>query len=474
MSSSTVIAKDPGRLFEENIILKQKIGKVKRSIEDMSIFDVDGQDGAGRDSNWKMHAKRWILRPITVFGVLGIVLAIVVVSLLVSNFSATRSSLREAVAANVKASALKTQNNKGLTTCTDAATAKTFPDLDYALFGYNILKGYPMAIGHDPGLTRPIFDSDYSKGKRTADCRYHLPDGLIVVPDISCVTSFTSEIIQDQYQLTRSLAASAEVSGGGWGAVFSASAEYRKNSAEVGSKETVYVNSQAKCDYYISMIDEMQPPPLSKSFLMKAALLKKKSDVFDFFDYYGTHYLKQVTFGARLIYENKMTKSKYKELEQSSISVSMSASYSGIVRVAGSASLSEKEARQAKEFRSRVETSTISVGAPPPPNGSTSQWASEVKDNPVPTKYKMAGIEELFTKKYMEGQDASERAKNDESDPDKCKEKCRQDKKCIAYTFSKPVSKPECKLYQQQAITEGSIKFKVGSFLEFYTNKTMV
>ena len=280
---------------------------------------------------------------------------------------------------------------------------RTFPDIDYALFGYNIMRGYPLAIGHDPGLTRPIFQSDYSGRIMTSDDRFYVPHGLVIVPDVSCVTSFSSSIIQDQYQLTKSLSASASVSGGGWGASFAASADYKKKSSEVSSKEAVYVNSKAECDYYMSMIDEMQPPSLSKSFLMMARTIKKQSDVFKLLDYYGTHYLKQVTFGARLVYENKMTKSSFKTFSESSYSVTASAGYSGIVRVEGSGSLSKAEKTQASLFRSSVETSTISVGAPPPPDGSTNRWASAVKENPVPTKFYMADIQDLFTQKFMGG-----------------------------------------------------------------------
>ena len=56
---------------------------------------------------------------------------------------------------------------------------RSFPDLDYALFGYNILRGYPLAVGHDPGLTHPIFRHNYNEGMHTADCRYHVPKGYI-------------------------------------------------------------------------------------------------------------------------------------------------------------------------------------------------------------------------------------------------------------------------------------------------------
>ena len=48
----------------------------------------------------------------------------------------------------------------------------TFPDVDFALLGYNILKGYPNAHGHDPGFTFPNCVADYTAGEKTADCRY--------------------------------------------------------------------------------------------------------------------------------------------------------------------------------------------------------------------------------------------------------------------------------------------------------------
>ena len=34
---------------------------------------------------------------------------------------------------------------------------KVFPNLDFALMGYHILKGFPLTSGTDSGLTKPIF-----------------------------------------------------------------------------------------------------------------------------------------------------------------------------------------------------------------------------------------------------------------------------------------------------------------------------
>ena len=49
------------------------------------------------------------------------------------------------------------RNDHLLQDCQHGGFKKSFPDLDYALMGYNVLKGYPMALGHDPGFTQPIF-----------------------------------------------------------------------------------------------------------------------------------------------------------------------------------------------------------------------------------------------------------------------------------------------------------------------------
>ena len=392
-------SKDKSELFEENIRLKQSVSNIKHSLDTVSVMTMDDIQTLGRGKRrWANIKARCRISPICTLVVIAVLTAAVAVYLLVGNYRLTKNA--SAVAAAAKAT--KATQWSGPQGCL-SGTKQMFPDIDYALFGYNIIRGYPMAVGHDPGLTRPIFKADYNGKKHTADCKYSIPKGLTVVPDISCVTSFSSETIRDSYQLAKSLEASAEVSGGGWNAEFSASAEYKQKSNEVSSKESVYINSIAKCDYYLSIMDEVKPPPLDESFIEKAKTLKTKQDVFNFFEYYGTHYLKEVTFGARLIYESKMTNSDFSSLSEKSFSVSISASYDGVARVAGKASLSADEKKQAQEFRSKTQTKTISVGAPPPANGSTDDWASTVKDSPVPTKFKMGEIEELFSKKFMGG-----------------------------------------------------------------------
>ncbi|XP_060596103.1 uncharacterized protein LOC132750178, partial [Ruditapes philippinarum] len=280
----------------------------------------------------------------------------------------------------------------------------SFPDIDYALMGYNILRGFPLATGHDPGFTYPIFAANYENGKQTADCRYSVPQGLVVVPDVSCITSFTSKIVQTQYEFANSLSVSASVSGGGWGVSFSASAGYKKSSSEISTGESVFILSSASCNYYFSKLVKRSPPPLDPVFLSWVKRLSRtnSTDVYlEFLDTYGTHFPTEVTFGARFTYEHKMTSKEYKTQSENQVNVAVSASYSGIVNVGGGFSMDSSQKEKASEFSKSVETKTISVGAAPPANGDAMTWASTVKDSPVPSSYKLASIEELFTEKYM-------------------------------------------------------------------------
>ena len=406
--------KDPSELFQENIRLKRTVAEMRKSVDPAVLESMDDMHEADKGSFWKkwtFKCRNIKIRPAALLVMAAMVIAIVAVYLMVANYSLSSSNFRTLMVAKSakqnSATAGSLTGNRDVQNCLKDVPKKTFPDLDYALLGYNIMKGYPVAIGRDPGLTKPIFKSDYSGKRQTADCRYSVPKGLIVVPDISCVTSFTSEVIKDSYQLTKSLEASAKVSAKSWFVgKFSASTEYKSKSSELSSKETVYINSEAKCNYYLSEIDEIQPPNLDESFILKVKSLKNTDEsIHDFYDYYGTHFLKRVTFGARFVYENKISKSNLQKLMLSSFGVSLKAraSLGAFASFSTKTKLSGGKEKAVNQFRELAETSTVSIGAPPAANGDTLTWASKVKENPVPTKFEMVGIENLFSQTYMEG-----------------------------------------------------------------------
>lgn len=278
--------------------------------------------------------------------------------------------------------------------------------MDYAFLGYNIIKGYPNSNGHDPGFTHQIFSADYSDNRQTGDCRYSVPKGFLVIPDVSCVTSFTSTVIQNTFELHKSLSVSVSASGGFGAFSFSASSSYKKTSSEVSSGEKVYITSSAKCSYYFSKIDLTQPPPLHSGFYRWAKTLERnhsKANLLKFVKYYGTHFPTSVVFGARFMKQHSMSSQSYKTASSRDISVSAQASYSGLVSVSGGFSLDKSERQAASQFSKEVETTTITVGAAPPSNGEAAYWASTVKENPVPTSYKIEPISNLFTNVFMEG-----------------------------------------------------------------------
>ena len=227
--------------------------------------------------------------------------------------------------------------------CQSSAFKQSFPDVDYALLGYNILQGFPLAVGHDPGFTYPIFAADYSSGGQTADCRYSVPQGLVIIPDVSCVTSFSSTTVQTKYEFSKALSVSASVSGGGWGVSFSASAGYKKSSSEISTGEHVYILSTASCNYYFSKLIMHGAPRFDDNFMKWVYKLNdtnSRHDEFkkiynDFFDTYGTHFPTEVTFGARYTYEHKMSSQKYESQQAEGVSVAVAASYSGLYNVGG-------------------------------------------------------------------------------------------------------------------------------------------
>ena len=296
------------------------------------------------------------------------------------------------------------RNDYLLQECQGPQLKRSFPDMDYAVLGYNILKGFPLAVGHDPGFALPIFSADYRAGSQTADCRYSVPKGIILIPDVSCVTSFSSEVVETKYEFSKSLDVSASVSGGGWGVSFSASAGYKESSSEVSTGESVFILSRAYCNYYYMRLLEDDAPPFHPLFLKWIVKLNKTNqdtDYVEFFEKYGTHFLKEVKFGASFTYIHKMSSSSFKTEKEKGVNVAVSASYSGVFSVGGGFNMDSSQKESASNFQKKVETRTITIGAAPPANGDAMTWASTVKESPVPVAYDLVSIEELFSKTFM-------------------------------------------------------------------------
>ena len=396
-------------VYKENVKLKKMLSHVVDNVHGCGDADNGGDvfedvENIGRKNKSTSFKKRVNDFPLKhIFTVLFTISNLVIIGFLIFFFFFNTKSGKDLVdyAFSKTSFTVGKVDRRDLQDCHGSSLKRTFPSLDYALFGYNRIYGYPLASGHDPGLTHPIFVADYSRYKYSADCRFNVPVGYVVVPDVACVTSFTSETVKDSSQFEKSLSVSAEVGGGGWGVSFSASSEYKKKISVMASSESVFIFSTAKCNYYFAMMDEIYPPKLTNQFLTAAKEINTNGDLFRFFDYYGTDFLTYTLFGARFVYEHKMSKSNFQKETSEETSLAVKASYSGLFTMSGGFGMSSSQKAKAEKFRSKVETKTISIGAPPPSDGNTMTWAATVKDDPLPVAYKMKSIEELFTERFM-------------------------------------------------------------------------
>jgi hypothetical protein len=96
-----------------------------------------------------------------------------------------------------------------------------------------------------------------------------------------------------------------------------------------------------------------------------------------------------------------MNSHEYETQQSKGVNVAVQASYSGLFSAGGGFNMDASQREAASNFANSVTTKTITVGAAPPANGDAMTWASEVKDSPVPTAYKLSSIDELFTEKQM-------------------------------------------------------------------------
>ncbi|CAG2258163.1 unnamed protein product [Mytilus edulis] len=382
---------------------------------------VDGEDMEATSSNLPLHSEKQHGIKKKLYKLIKIVLGGVVLVLacyIAYSISQTNNS-EKLLASSVQNMDLNVgmRNEDRLQKCQGTQFKRTFPDVDYAFFGYNILKGYPLNIGHDPGFTLPIFKADYSEGLQTSDCRYFIPRGLVIVPDVSCITDFTSKTIQTRYEFIESLSISANVkaspptkSSGGkkskFSGEFKASGGYQDSSNELSNSKSVYILSTAECNYYFSKLMTDNAPPFSDSFLRwihKLAATDEQQIYFNFFETYGTHFQIYTTFGARYTFEHKMKTKTFISEKRKGFNFGIFGEIFSKINVGLGFNIAKEEREKVEKISKDIETKTITVGAPPPANGDATTWASNVKESPVPMKYELESIDNLFTETYMAG-----------------------------------------------------------------------
>lgn len=218
----------------------------------------------------------------------------------------------------------------------------------------------------------------------------------------TCNFDFSSHNEQNIATYSESLKVSIEADFSGWGASFSASADYKKVENTTASTETQCIGSHATCEAYLAALEP--GANLSDGFTIAVKHLSTSEsdldDYLNFIEQFGTHYLSSVNMGGRYGYQSNFETDKYMTMLSTGLDVSAAAGYSGTVDVNVKGS-TQMEQEQAKEYNSYRESYSIyQVGGKPPtdPNGTSMAWAQTVTADPLPLNYHLVEIADLFTK----------------------------------------------------------------------------
>jgi hypothetical protein len=289
------------------------------------------------------------------------------------------------------------------------ATPPKFPNVGWVGHGYNIFYGNPHATNDlDPGFgADPVFALTYNDGSTTADGLWTVPDH-VSIPGTTDACSLSSEGVTCQtteaYSSELQVDCSADFSG--FGAAFSASVDYQNVQQETSSQSSVFVSTKGVCTVYRAYINIDVHPALTDTFTNVAAALPSVYNIstgpkfWSFFDLYGTHYMTQISFGARWGYLFESTQSQWTTLESTGLNIGAAASYDGLFIHAGVSTNDSTQTSEAATFDQYTSSFyQFSLGNPPPSDGDLDTWENQTIHSTAlsPLGYALDTIDQLFT-----------------------------------------------------------------------------
>ena len=295
-----------------------------------------------------------------------------------------------------------------------------FPNIGYVGSTYNIFKGNPRSTkGLDPGFTlRNLCKLSYTKNLTTADGRYSIPDNTQATNSSACSFDFSSETTDSISSYYNSLKVDVSADFGGWGASFSANADYKEVHENSASHEYKYISSHATCQAYVASV-QINAASFDTAFKIAVYALPPETttlvDYINFIQHWGTHAVISLTMGGRYGIQSSMTNDKYTFLSATGLDINAAAKYSGVVSLNANVGTSIQK-KQAKEFEDhRTDYQIYQIGGKPPLNEtiSTFEWAQTVTDNPLPLKYHLLPLTDYLTSQYFPNdKDISKRQSN--------------------------------------------------------------
>ena len=278
---------------------------------------------------------------------------------------------------------------------------KHMPNVGYALAGYNVFKGNPMAtdpLPLDPGFGAPVFAAHYT-GQTTDDKRYFVPDGFYIRSALSCNIGKDSSAkiskTTSDYQKSLQAKASFETKALWWSASFSSSTDYKSADDETKTQNTRIVSSAAECSVYRMAMLGSTLPNLTSDFADYVNKLPEDygygGEYFDLFEKYGTHVMDQVTMGARYGFSSTFDETAWNTVTSTGLSVSTAASLHAFVNAGGTLSDDTQIKAEAAFSNSQTNSKEISLGSKPT-DGDADKWAQESFNEPLPIGYMLKPI----------------------------------------------------------------------------------
>jgi len=268
--------------------------------------------------------------------------------------------------------------------------ATKMPNLDYVLTGYDIFRGNPTSNDGlpDPGFRNQIFKATTAEGRKTADGRYEIPNGMFVRScSGTCQMTFSSSLIAGTKSYKRELETKVSASGGIPSASFSASAEFKNIESTEKTHSTFHTMTEVNCCVYTAGIISYDYPEFTNNFKLGLDSLSEdyhERKYLDFIREFGTHYIRKANMGALYGEQSSISAESWKKMLKKGTKIEASAGYSGSFSVSASA-MNNDQKEKAEEFQSeRINSRIYSLGKHPPEDKEPTTWMSTVFEEPQP------------------------------------------------------------------------------------------
>ena len=202
-----------------------------------------------------------------------------------------------------------------------------FANMNNALMGYDIVDGDRLARDGDPGFRSQIFGAVVvdKQGRMVLD------DGISAIDLLECESNFDSKTVTNVAEFKEELSSSYEISAdvsGSYGG-YSGNFGYKDNGSSKQAKEklqsgeTAIMLSEVECQLHKLRLNAELLPGFTNQFiaaLKELAAVSTSSPLgtrqkvfFKFWRDYGTHYITESRFGAKLVIETEFSKTETSE-----------------------------------------------------------------------------------------------------------------------------------------------------------------